>query len=254
MNILGVIPARYASTRLEGKPLKDIGGISMIERVYRQASKAQLLHKIMVATDDQRIYDHVTTFGGNVIMTSPHHPNGTDRCAEVMAKVENIFSEKFEVAINIQGDEPFINPEQINQIARVFLEDNTTQIATLAKKIVSYEELIDVKEAKIVLNQRQEAIYMSRSAVPFLRNEPIENWHEKADFYKHIGIYGFTQEVLKNISTLKPTLLETQEGLEQLRWLAYYPIKVGFTNFETLAIDTEADLELAKEFVKTFVD
>ncbi len=249
MKILGIIPARYASTRLEGKPLKDIGGISMIERVYIQASKANLLDKIVVATDDQRIFDHVKNFGGNVMMTSPNHPNGTDRCAEVMANVESVFGEKFEVAINIQGDEPFIDPEQINQIARVFIIDNTTQIATLAKKIISHAELIDIKEAKIVLNQRQEAIYMSRSPVPFLRNEDITIWHEKADFYKHIGIYGFTREVLVNISSLAPTLLETQEGLEQLRWLAYYPIKVGFTDFETLAIDTEADLEVAKKML-----
>ncbi len=249
MKILGIIPARYASTRLEGKPLKDIGGKSMIERVYIQASKANLLHKIVVATDDSRIYDHVKNFGGNVVMTSPNHPNGTDRCAEALEKVENEFKENFEVVINIQGDEPFINPEQINQIAQVFAGNSKVEIATLAKKIVSYEELIDVKEAKIVLNQHQEAIYMSRSAVPFLRNEPIETWHLKADFYKHIGIYGFAKEVLQNISVLAPTLLETQEGLEQLRWLANYRIKVGFTDFETLAIDTEADLELAKKMV-----
>jgi 3-deoxy-manno-octulosonate cytidylyltransferase (CMP-KDO synthetase) len=249
MKILGIIPARYASTRLEGKPLKDIGGKSMIERVYIQASKANLLHKIVVATDDLRISEHIKNFGGNVVMTSPNHPNGTDRCAEALEKIENEFKENFEVVINIQGDEPFINPEQINQIAQVFLTDKKVEIATLAKKIISYEELVDIKEAKIVLNQYQEAIYMSRSAVPFLRNEPIETWHLKADFYKHIGIYGFAKKVLQNISVLIPTLLETQEGLEQLRWLANYRIKVGFTDFETLAIDTEADLELAKKMV-----
>lgn len=244
MKIAGIIPARYASTRLEGKPLVDIGGKSMIQRVYEQAKKCEQLTKVIVATDDIRIEKHILDFGGEVMMTSTTHTNGTDRCAEVSARL----GDDFEVIINIQGDEPFINPNQIKDLAVLF-EESDTEIATLGKKIISYEELIDEKEAKIVLNQRQEAIYMSRSAVPFLRNVPIQDWHTKQNYYKHIGIYGFKAKILTQIPKLPIVELEISEGLEQLRWLAYFRIKVGFTDYETFAIDTLEDLKQVEKYL-----
>ncbi|TAG87904.1 MAG: 3-deoxy-manno-octulosonate cytidylyltransferase [Bacteroidetes bacterium] len=245
MKILGIIPARYASSRLPAKPLAMIGKKTLIERVYQQAKQAKTLSKVMIATDDERIFQHCKNIGADVMMTSVTHSNGTDRCAEVMQSFKN----EFQAAINIQGDEPFVNPIQIDQLGQLFIDDNLVEIATLSKKIKSYEELIDEREAKIVLNQNQECIYMSRSAVPFLRNEPIQNWHQKADYYKHIGIYGFRADILSKIPTLPISILETQEGLEQLRWLAYFKIKIGFTDFETLAIDTPNDLLLAEKFL-----
>ncbi len=245
MKILGIIPARYASSRLPAKPLALIGKKTLIERVYRQAKQAKTLSKVVIATDDDRIFEHCKNIGAEVMMTSISHINGTDRCAEIMKKFEN----EFQAAINIQGDEPFVNPIQIDQLGQLFIDDSKVEIATLAKKINTYQELIDDREAKIVLNQRQECIYMSRNPIPFLRNENIQTWHQKADYYKHIGIYGFRADILAQIPTLPMSLLETQEGLEQLRWLAYFKLKIGFTDFETLAIDTPNDLLLAENFL-----
>ena len=242
--ILGIIPSRYHSTRLEGKALIDIGGKSMTQRVYEQASKCKKLDKVIVATDDERIFEHVTGFGGNVMMTSKDHQNGTERCAEVANKS----GDEFGFVINIQGDEPFIDPAQIDEVATLF-EDNETEIATLGKKIISYEELIDEKEAKIALNVKNEAVYMSRSPIPYLRAVAMQEWHLKHDYYKHIGIYGFRSEILANISKLQSSPLEIAEGLEQLRWLAYYKIKVGITEYETLAIDTAEDLKLVEKYL-----
>jgi 3-deoxy-manno-octulosonate cytidylyltransferase (CMP-KDO synthetase) len=245
MKILGIIPARYASSRLPAKPLALIGKKTLIQRVYEQALQAKTLQKVVIATDDERIFEHAQNFGANVVMTSALHTNGTDRCAQVMSLFKD---DNFEAAINIQGDEPFINPIQIDQVGKLF-EDKNTEIATLGKKINTYQELIDDREAKIVLNQRQECIYMSRSPIPFLKNVNIEQWHQKADYYKHIGIYGFRADVLAQIPHLPVSILETQESLEQLRWLAYFKIKVGFTEFETMAIDTPNDLLLAQQFL-----
>jgi 3-deoxy-manno-octulosonate cytidylyltransferase (CMP-KDO synthetase) len=242
--ILGVIPARYASTRLEGKPLVDIGGKSMIQRVYEQARKCQLLTDVVVATDDERIFNHIQSFGGKALMTHAEHPSGTDRCAEVAEKL----GAEFEVIINIQGDEPFLNPAQIDQIAALF-SDDSVQIATLAKKIVSYEELIDEKEAKITLDEQNNAVYFSRSPIPFLKGQDIQQWHTLYDFYKHIGVYAFRAEVLRQIPELPVAPLEKAEGLEQLRWLSHYKIKVGFTEFETFAIDTAEDLKQVGKFL-----
>lgn len=245
MRIIGIIPARYASSRLPAKPLAMIGNKTLIERVYLQAIQAKNLSKVVIATDDERIFNHCQSIGAEVVMTSITHINGTDRCAEVM----EIYKNEFEAAINIQGDEPFINPLQIDQVSQLFVDNSSVEIATLAKKIGSYEELIDDREAKIVLNENQECIYMSRSAVPFLRNEPLETWHKKTNYYKHIGIYGFRADVLSKLPYLPVSSLEIQEGLEQLRWLSYFKIKIGFTDFETLAIDTPNDLLLAEKFL-----
>lgn len=245
LKIIGIIPARYASTRFEGKVLTDIAGKSMVQRVYEQASKAQRLSKVLVATDDERVWKHIQSCGGNVVLTSDKHPSGTDRCAEAISKVE----ENFDVLINIQGDEPFIDPAQIDEIAALF-DDPGVQIATLAKKINSYEELVDEKEAKVVLDSQQNAIYMSRSPVPFLRGTSMKEWHQSQPYYKHIGIYGFRTEVIARIAALPPTDLEKSESLEQLRWLEHFRIRVGITEFETLAIDTKEDLKFIRQYLK----
>lgn len=242
--VLGIIPARYDSTRLKGKMLAEIGEKTVIQRVFEQVSKSQKLDKVVVATDDERIYQHIESIGGNVMMTSKNHQTGTDRCAEVAKNLKSDYN----IAINIQGDEPFINPNQIDDIVSLF-NDEDTQIATLAKKIETYDELVDEKEAKVVLNKNSEAIYMSRSPIPYLRNEDIKTWHEKQDYYKHIGIYGFKIEVLENIASLPQSFAEKSEGLEQLRWMAFYSIKVGITHYESFAIDTAKDLEEAKKFL-----
>lgn len=242
--ILGIIHARYDSSRLHGKALIDIGGKTMVQRVYEQVSKSKRVQEVIVATDDERILQNIESIGGKAMMTSKDHQNGTDRCAEVAAKLKG----DFEVTINIQGDEPFINPEQINEVAALF-DDPQTQIATLAKRIHTYEELMDEKEAKIALNEHHQAVYMSRSPIPYLRGVAMEEWPQQSDFYKHIGIYGFQTQILANISKLPPSPLELSEGLEQLRWLSHYQIKVGITEYETFAIDTAEDLKKVKKYL-----
>ena len=247
MKILGVIPARYASTRFPGKPLAIINGKSMIQRVYEQASKALTLKWVVVATDDKRIFDHVKNFGGTVIMTSSKHPNGTLRVSEAVNKLtskpENL---EIDAVINIQGDEPFIKPEQIDVLANTF-NDNNTEIATLCKKIEDYETLFNPNVVKVIKNKNDFAIYFSRSAIPYAREYKNQEWQKKISYFKHLGIYGYRTEILKKIVTLKPTPLETAEKLEQLRWLENgFKIKVVETNFETLSVDTPDDLEKIK--------
>ncbi|QNL48682.1 3-deoxy-manno-octulosonate cytidylyltransferase [Olivibacter sp. SDN3] len=241
MNIIGIIPARYASTRFPGKPLVAIHGKSMIQRVYEQAAKAPSLQQVVVATDDDRIAHHVDGFGGKVIMTAPTHQSGTDRCAEVIA-IENTY----DIAINIQGDEPYIDPAQIELLASCF-ENSETQIATLVKKINTYHELFNTNTPKVLLNNMQEAIYFSRTALPFQRDIAPENWLEHYVYYKHIGIYGYRCEVLTALTNLPISALEKAEALEQLRWLENgYRIKTAETSLETLAIDEPDDLNKLK--------
>jgi 3-deoxy-manno-octulosonate cytidylyltransferase (CMP-KDO synthetase) len=239
MKVLGIIPSRYASTRFPGKPLIDIDGKTMIQRVYEQAKKATSLAEVVVATDNEKIFEHVTSFGGNVVMTSSSHESGTDRCAEVLDK----FDEGFDVVINIQGDEPFINPEQINQLCACF-KDDKTDIATLIKKIDSEEELFNPNRPKVAVDENSFATMFSRNAIPELINTEKTEWLSKQTFFKHIGIYGYRSAVLKKISQLPPSPLEIKERLEQLRWLENnYKIKVAITSFEAIAIDTPSDLE-----------
>lgn len=234
--ILGVIPARYASTRFPGKPLIDISGKTMIQRVYEQASKANL-DKVVVATDDDRIATEVRRFGGEFVMTASSHQSGTDRCAEVAAKLQG-----FKVVVNIQGDEPFINPEQISLLTSCFGDENV-QLATLVKKINSNEELFNENIPKVVLNSKQQAIYFSRQTVPYIRGCEKEKWLPEHQFYKHIGIYGYKISTLLAITKLRPSGLELAESLEQLRWIENgYQIQTKLTDMETLAIDTPADL------------
>lgn len=242
MKILGIIPARFGSTRFPGKPLVDIDGKTMIQRVYEQAKQTTALADVVVATDDDRIFNEVTRFGGRVVMTSRSHQSGTDRCAEVVNKL----SEQYDVVINIQGDEPFIDPKQITQLCNCFLDDKT-QIATLIKRITDQHDLFNENKVKVTFSTSQFAIYFSRNAIPFFRGEVPDNWLKNHAYFKHIGIYGYKTDVLKKITALKPSTLELAEGLEQLRWLENgYNIKVAETELEAISIDTPDDLKKIK--------
>ncbi|MBK7181834.1 MAG: 3-deoxy-manno-octulosonate cytidylyltransferase [Bacteroidetes bacterium] len=239
MNIVGIIPARFASTRFPGKPLIDIAGKTMIQRVYEQAKKANSISEVVVATDDERIAQHVQSFGGNVVMTSENHQSGTDRCFEAIEK----FEINADAVINIQGDEPFIQPEQIDLVASCF-SLKETELATLVKKISTNEELFNPNTPKVLLNSNKEAIYFSRQTIPHIRGKEQNEWLKQHTFYKHIGIYGYRTDVLATITQLKQSSLELAEALEQLRWLENgYKIKVEITDFESVAIDTPDDLQ-----------
>lgn len=243
MKVLAIIPARFGSTRFPGKPLIDIAGKTLIQRVYEQCLKAENIDKTVVATDDERILQHVQSFGGNVVMTSSTHPTGTDRCVEAYLNLE----EKYDVVLNIQGDEPFVDPQQINSLASIFSENKDAEIGTLAKLITDPAEIFDPKEAKIVFNDQKQVLYMSRSPIPYIKDLETKLWHTKFDFYKHIGIYGFREYTLLNISKMQQTNLEKVESLEQLRWLNTYKMYLGFTDIDTLSIDTPEDLsEISK--------
>lgn len=247
MKTIGIIPARYDSSRFPGKPLIDIGGTSMIQRVYNQAKHASSLNEVIVATDDPRIFDHVKSFAGNVIMTKKDHQSGTDRCAEVIESIQG-----FDVAINIQGDEPFIDPLQINLLSSCF-ENPLTQIATLIRKVETFEELFNENKPKVVINKNGEAIYFSRQAVPFLRGAKKEDWLKQRPYYSHIGIYGYSVPILKELAALPYSDLEAMEALEQLRWLDNgYKIYTATSSHSNEAIDTPEDLEhlLRKYFAK----
>lgn len=240
MKFLGVIPARYASTRFPGKPLIDIAGKAMIQRVYEQASKAVSLADVIVATDDNRIREAVLAFGGKVCMTAETHQSGTDRCAEVAQHYPN-----YDAIINIQGDEPFIDPAQIDALANC-LKQNGVAIATLIKAIKETSDLDNPNLPKVVCSQDQRALYFSRSAVPHLRGIPTEKWLEYRSYYKHIGLYGYRRDTLLELAQLQPSALEQSEALEQLRWLDYgYSIHTAITQVETIAIDTPEDLQKA---------
>lgn len=247
LKFVGIIPARYASTRFPGKPLAMLGGMTMIERVYRRASEA--LEEVWVATDDTRIADAVKAFGGKVVMTSPDHRSGTDRCREAYEKTGS----RADVVINIQGDEPFIDPLQLSQLKSCF-DDPATQIATLVKPFVpqdGLEALANVNSPKVVVDKNMNAMYFSRSIIPFRRNVEKADWLEGHTYYKHIGLYAYRAEVLKEITSLPQSPLELAESLEQLRWLENgYIIKVGISDVETIGIDTPQDLERAEEFLK----
>lgn len=237
MKILGIIPARYASTRFPGKPLVEINGKTMIQRVYEQASLANL-DKVVVATDDERIVQEVERFGGQYVLTGTQHQSGTDRCAEVAQQLTG-----FDVVINIQGDEPFIDPAQINLVASCF-EEEKVELATLIKAIHTEEELFNANLPKVVTNVGGKAIYFSRNPIPFIRGAERENWIKCHPFYKHIGIYGYRVATLLAITKLAPSSLELAESLEQLRWIENgYAIHTKITELETIAIDTPEDLQ-----------
>ena len=243
MKVIGIIPARYASSRFPGKPLVDLKGKSMIQRVYEGAKRSTLLAEVIVATDDSRIYDEVVRFGGKVKMTSENHPSGTDRCGEVAKTIQDA-----DVVINIQGDEPLVDYRQLDTLIQAF-ENKNTQIATLGNKAVSMEDIMNSNRIKIVVDDKEEALYFSRSAIPNFANfkeDPLENY----PFYRHIGLYAYRADVLQELVKLKPTALEKVESLEQLRWLYYgYKIKIVETNIETPNIDVPEDVEKVLPFL-----
>lgn len=246
MKFVAIIPARYASTRFPGKPLADMNGKPMIQRVYEQVKKS--IADVYVATDDERIYKAVEKFKGNAIMTSPLHRSGTDRCNEAYEKI----GKTFDVIINIQGDEPFVLPEQIDLLKACFAEKDV-EIATLVKPFEPKDGLDALKNPstpKVVLSNQSEAIYFSRSVIPFLRDVAQEDWLTQHCFYKHLGIYGYRPDVLKKITNLPAGILEKAESLEQLRWIENgYKIKVGITTDETVGIDTPEDLKNALKYM-----
>ena len=246
MKLLAIIPARYASSRFPAKPLAMLGGKLVVERVYEQVRK--VVNKVVVATDDERIYNAVVAFGGEAIMTSANNKSGTDRCAEAYEKL----GYDADIVLNIQGDEPFIAPEQIEALIACF-DNKATDIATLVKPFAA-EDNIEVLESpnspKVVINEIGEAIYFSRSVVPYLRDIERSEWLKHHTFYKHIGIYAFRAKILKEVTTLPQSPLEKAEKLEQLRWLeGGYKIGVGVTNIETIGIDTPEDLTKAEQFL-----
>ena len=237
MKTIAIIPARYASTRFPGKPLVEIKGKPMIQHVYDQASKA--IDYVYVATDDSRIENAVKNFKGNVVLTSDKHQSGTDRCAEALENIQKSTKIKFDIVLCIQGDEPFIQPEQIQLLAKSFHNKNA-QIATLIKSISDKEEINNPNVVKAIINKNNEAIYFSRNPIPYLRNS--ENF-DKIQYFKHIGIYGYKADILNEVTKLPMGMLETAESLEQLRWLENgYKIFTQKTEFENIAIDTPDDL------------
>jgi 3-deoxy-manno-octulosonate cytidylyltransferase (CMP-KDO synthetase) len=238
MSIIGIIPARYASTRFPGKPLIQINGKSMIQRVYEQAAKSKLMTKIIIATDDDRIAEHAKSFGAEVVITKAEHPSGTDRCFEAY----QLNGQNFDYVLNIQGDEPFLDPEQIDSLAQGCAED--VEIATQMIKCNDHDVLFDKGEVKIILNSNKEALYFSRNVIPFIKGKDEKEWHKHFDYYRHVGMYAYRTDILEKITQLKPSALELAESLEQLRWVEYgYKIKCIETSFESHCIDTPEDIE-----------
>lgn len=242
MQFIGIIPARYASTRFPGKPLADIGGKTMIRRVYERAS--EVFTHVVVATDDARIMREVLQFGGSAVMTSALHTSGTDRCAEALSLVEGSGKDlQFDVVVNIQGDEPFISVAQLELLKSSFVREEV-DIATLVQPITDASDILNPNCVKALFALNGNAIYFSRSPIPFLRGVPVAEWHEKHTFYRHIGLYAYRSSVLQTITRLQPSSLEVAESLEQNRWLENgYVIATSVTSQETIGIDTPEDLQ-----------
>jgi 3-deoxy-manno-octulosonate cytidylyltransferase (CMP-KDO synthetase) len=241
-NILGVIPARYASSRFPGKPLVMIDGKSMIMRVYEQTLKTTILDRVIVSTDDERIYNHVKECGGEVMMTSESHVSGTSRIGEVISNLSFLGECPYEVVVNIQGDEPFIDPSQIDLVVSLF-NNPEVQIGTLIKEIKEDEDLFNANVVKVVTDHSGKALYFSRSPIPYLRGVPQEKWLDQQEFFRHIGLYAYRSSVLKKILNLPAAPPESAESLEQLRWLYHgYSIYTAITDIETVGIDAPEDL------------
>ncbi|OWP63132.1 3-deoxy-manno-octulosonate cytidylyltransferase [Hymenobacter amundsenii] len=246
MLAIGIIPARYASTRLPGKPLVDLGGQTMIERVVRQAQKSSL-SRVVVATDDERILAHVRGFGGEAVLTDPDHPSGTDRVRDAYEQLGIVA----DCIVNIQGDEPFIHPSQIDALVQLFAAPEPPALATLVKPVVSEEELFSPHLPKVVLDGRGRALYFSRHPLPYQRQHPESEWLAHHRYLRHIGLYAYRPDVLRAITQLPPSPLELAESLEQLRWLeAGYAIQTAETTLQTLGIDTPEDVERALRLIK----
>jgi 3-deoxy-manno-octulosonate cytidylyltransferase (CMP-KDO synthetase) len=240
-SFVAIIPARFASTRFPGKPLADIHGKPMIQRVYERV--LQVTNNVLIATDDRRIEQTVKSFGGNVVMTSESHKSGTDRCAEALALWEEITAEKFDVVINIQGDEPFIRRDQIELVIACFSVEDT-QIATLIRPISDNEVVFDINRPKVITDLKGNALCFSRSPIPYIRGVEKDKWNIRHLFYQHIGLYAYRSDVLRAITSLPQSPLELAESLEQLRWLENgFRIKTAITQFDSYGIDTPADLQ-----------
>jgi 3-deoxy-manno-octulosonate cytidylyltransferase (CMP-KDO synthetase) len=247
MNFIGIIPARFQSTRFPGKPLVLLNGKPIVQWVYENARKA--LTEVYVATDDERIFQAVEAFGGKAVYTSADHQSGTDRCAEAACALSQ--SVKVDVVINIQGDEPFIRPGQVESLKACF-ETPETQIATLIKPITMAAEITNINRPKVVINEQQEAMYFSRSPIPFVRGCPPDQWLGQQSFYSHVGMYAYRYDILLELTKLPVGVLERAESLEQLRWLENgYRIKTAQTHYENIGIDTPEDLEQAKRFISS---
>ena len=243
MRVVGIIPARYASTRFPGKPLALIKGKTMIHRVCEQAWKSRL-DALVVATDDVRIADEVMSFGGQYVLTDPNHRSGTDRCCEAL----DLLDKQYDAVVNIQGDEPFIDPNQIDQVIDLIAQEDTS-LASLAKRIEDEDELFSPNTVKVVMDKMGNALYFSRNPMPFMRNLDHNEWFAKGCFYKHIGIYAYKAEILRQIAKMQPTPLELAESLEQLRWLENgLTIRMGITEAENVSIDLPTDIEKAEKF------
>ncbi|MDE6003165.1 MAG: 3-deoxy-manno-octulosonate cytidylyltransferase [Prevotella sp.] len=245
MKFIGIIPARYASTRFPGKPLAILGGKTVIQRVYEQATS--VLQEAYVATDDERIFQTVEQFGGRAVMTRTDHKSGTDRIEEAAEKIGT----DADIIINIQGDEPFIRQSQIETLMHLF-DDPATQIGTLGKPFESIEAAMNPNSPKIVTDLRGFALYFSRSVIPFVRGQQQSDWLQHFPYLKHLGLYAYRRDVLRQVTQLSQSPLELAESLEQLRWLENgYRIRVGLTNVETVGIDTPEDLQRAEAFLQT---
>lgn len=244
--IVGIIPARYASSRFPGKPLIEIKGKTMLQRVYELAAKSKSLSRVVVATDDERVFNHVKNFAGDVVMTDADHPSGTDRCMDALLQLK----EDYNYVINIQGDEPFIEPEQIDELAAV-LKDGKTELATQMIAVDNYEMLFDKGEVKIVLNTNNEALYFSRMVIPFIKGVEEKEWHTHHQYFRHVGMYAYRKDVLQKITELPVSSLEKAESLEQLRWIENgFKIKCVLTKFESHCIDTPEDVEKVLQLIK----
>ena len=246
MKVIGIIPSRYGSTRFPGKPLAMIKGKTMIQRVCEQAWKSKL-DAVVVATDDMRIAEEVLGFGGKYVMTDPRHQSGTDRCFEALHVLET----EYDAVVNIQGDEPFIDPEHINLLVDLISRDDT-QLASLAKKIDDEDDLFGSNKVKVVMDKAGNALYFSRNPIPYMRNVDRKLWMKKGTFYQHLGLYAYKTDVLRQIAMMKPTALEKAESLEQLRWLENgLSIRMAIVEADSIAVDSPADLEKAIAFAKT---
>ncbi len=246
----GIIPARYASKRFPGKPLIMIGDKTMVQRVYDQVRKS--VDIVFVATDDKRIFDEVLKFGGKAVMTSPSHLSGTDRCAEAVDMIMDQTGRKIDVVINIQGDEPFIKPGQVDLLKSCF-SDSNVEIATLIRKTAPGEDIFNTNQPKVILDSAGNAIYFSRAAIPFIRDFELSEWSEKHIFYKHIGLYAYSTDALKRITKLPVSPLEKAESLEQNRWLENgFKIRTALTEWESIGVDTPEDLKRALEHLGHF--
>ena len=244
-SILGIIPARYASSRFPGKPLTLIQGKSMLQRVYDQSQKSKSLTRVIIATDDERIAQHAASFGAEVVITSASHPSGTDRCYEAY----QLSGKLYDYVLNIQGDEPFLDPEQIDSLAKVC--DGNVEIATQMIKCTDSEVLFDEGEVKIALNKNKEALYFSRNVIPAIKNKDKKEWHMHFDYYRHVGMYAYKTDVLAQITKLEVSPLEAAESLEQLRWLeSGFKINCVETKFDSHCIDTPEDIEKVLRLMK----